>query len=280
MPTERILPSVFRGHRALAVLSTLLAPAAQSLVLNMSAVRRVDAYGGSVLRAAVEMHVARDPLNDVTIVEPVDDAAWALTFDLLGGSLLPLRSRWAGSRSAGRRGSEVLVPATPIVDEEDVRLLVDETIRRAAGALGYGDHAGHFLQEAAQVFLANAQKHGEHSPVPPIVCASLEPQANDLQLVTLDLAGNVPAGDAAEVALRAAVGGGSSGSLNDLVVPRRGGLDVSVRLSWGTGRAWFRTGDSWHFDTSPGTVPGFVVGGEVHRWGASNPGTTLVQPSD
>jgi hypothetical protein len=265
-PERRRLGNVFRGHRATSALGELLVPSAPILAIDATAVTRLDAYGGAVVRTGVDVHLARHAEHLASLIEPRDDASWELLWDLLGGFLLPLRCSWAGTRSPGKRGSQVLVPATPITDDEDVQLLVDHTIRQATGALGYGDRAGRLLQEAAAVFLENAKQHTPGAGTPPVVCAALEPQGNDLQLATVSLGGPVPDQADGEAALRRALTGGPNGSssLTDLVAVRRGGLDASVRLAWGTGRARYRTSDSWRFSTST-DVPGFIAGVEVHR---------------
>jgi hypothetical protein len=265
---QRALGKILRGPRAVSALPRLVVPAAPELVLDGSSLKVVDAYGGVVIRTAIEAHLSRGASHSVSIVEPRDESTWRMLFDLVGGLSLPLRCSWAGTRSAATRGSDVLVPATPIVDNEDVTLLVDHTVRVAAGALGYGDRPGRFLQEAAAVLLDNAREHGSADVFPAIVCASLEPQGNDLQLVTANLADRWPDPAVGDEALRQAVGPSSShaeGALTQLVALRRGGLEVSVRLAWGTGRARYRTADSWRFTTSPDDVPGFVAGVEVHR---------------
>jgi hypothetical protein len=160
----------------------------------------------------------------------------------------------------------VLVPATPIADAEDLQLLVDHTIRQATGALGYGDRAARLLQEAAAVFLDNARQHAADVAVPPVVCAALDTQGNDLQLATVNLRSSSPHAAGGEAAMREAITASrrDNRALAELVARSWGGLDVSLHLAWGTGRARYRTSQSWHFSAST-EVPGFVAGIEVHR---------------
>lgn len=135
---RRTIGNLLRGPRAASALASLLLPAAPQLELDGASLVQMDAYGAAVLRTAVEVHLNRHPSHTVWMIEPVNSECWALVSDLLGGPL-PERCGWAGTRSAALRGSYVLVPATPIGDAEDVQLLVDHTIRQAAGALGFGD---------------------------------------------------------------------------------------------------------------------------------------------
>jgi len=185
---RRGLGNLLRGSRAVSALAELLVPSAARVELDGSSLVAMDAYGAAVVRTAIEMHLARHPTHFVSLIEPQHSGCWALMSDLLGGPL-PSRCSWAGSRSPATRGIYVLVPATPIADDEDVQLLVDHTIRQATGALRFGDRAGQLAQEAAAVFLDNARRHGADAPVPPVVCAALDPQANDLQLTTVNLRG-------------------------------------------------------------------------------------------
>ena len=263
-PERRDLGRLLRGRRAESALAGLIAPAAPRLELDGSSLIGVDAYGAAVARTAVEVHLSRNRRHSVSLIEPHDSECWALVSDLLGGAL-PSRCSWAGTRSPALRGNYVLVPAEAIADAEDVRLLLDHTIRPAAGALGYGDRAGQLLQEAAAVFLHNAEQHAPGAAVPPVVCASLDPQANDLQLTSVNLRGTRSDATSDEAALRGAIAKSRSdnGALTELVSRPRGGLDVSLHLAWGTGRAHFRTSQSWHFATGV-DVPGFVAGVEVH----------------
>jgi len=263
---QRDLGRVLRRRQACGVLGRLLDPATQQLTLVGASLTRVDVYGALVVRAAGDMHLRADSSHVVSVVEPANDETWALLCDLLGRSALPSRCSWAGTRPIAARGSRVLVPVTAISDEEEIQMVVELGLRHATSALGYGERAAHALQEAAAVFLHNASVHAASSPISPLICASLEAQGNDLQVAVLDLGADRPAAGSGERALRAAVQSSPSavGSLRSLVAPRRGGLQVSVRLAWGTGRASIRSGGSWRYSDG-GYFPGFVAGLEIHR---------------
>ncbi len=263
-PERREIGNLLRGPRAASELASLLLPAAPELELDGSSLVHMDAYGAAVLRTAIEVHLDRHTSHTVSMIEPLNSECWALMSDLLGGPL-PERCAWAGTRSTAKRGSYVLVPATPIADAEDVQLLVDHTVRQATGALGFGDRAGRLLQEAAAVFLDNAREHAADAPVAAVVSAMLDPQVNDLQLAAVSLSGVSRRQLPDEAAMRSAIANSRKGNraLTELV-RTRAGLDFSLHLAWGAGRARYRTSQSWHFSTAT-QVPGFVSGIEVHR---------------
>jgi hypothetical protein len=261
------LPRVFGGQYARTELAQLIGSATGRLILNAGNVARIDAYGGAVLGIALRLHLARGTHNRVLIIEPTSDSAWSMMYDLLG-EVLPERCTWAGTRSAPTRGRLVVVPAASLSDDEDVELLTDEALPRATSALRFGTRAGRLLQEGAAAFLENARTHGADAPVEPVACAALDTQTNDLQLVVIDLGPNIPADGQAAVhtmvsSSRARAREHGSG-LQSLVGPAREGMDFSVRLAHGTGRAHYRTARSWHFSTGS-HVPGFIAGVEIHR---------------
>ncbi|MCW2993599.1 MAG: hypothetical protein JWQ18_1094 [Conexibacter sp.] len=261
----RSLPRAFNGQRARAALASLIEPASHPrLVLDAGHVTTVDAYAGAVLRTGIEVHLARDPGNSIVVAEPEASLCWAALYDLLG-EFLPPRSSWAGNRPTPTRGRDIVLPATPIADDETTVLLTDVALPAAAGALGFGDHARRLLQEAAAAFIDNARKYGdENAPVGPVICAALEPQSNDLQLVVCDLGSDAPADG--QAALRDAVSRSREtlGGIQSLVALRRNGMDLSVRLAFGAGRAHHRTHRAWRFSTFA-AVPGFIAGVEIHR---------------
>lgn len=263
---QRDLGRVLRRRQACGSLGRLLTPATRQLTLVGASLTRVDACGAVVVRAAVDVHLQANRRHVVTVVEPANDETWALLCDLLGQSALPSGCSWAGTRPLAARGSRVLVPVTAIVDEEQTQLVLDDGLRRATSALGYGDRAARALQEAAAVFLHNSSMHSVRSPISPLVCASLEPQGNDLQVAVLDLGAHRPAAGDVEHALRVAVRSSreAGGSLHSLAAVRRGGLQVSVHLAWGTLRASVRSGGSWRY-AEAGYLPGFMAGLEIHR---------------
>lgn len=260
----RTLPAVLRGHHARAALHGLLQPAARRLVLDATGLRKVDAYGGAVLRATVEHHLGAHPRNSVMIVEPADDEAWSLLSNLLGGAL-PARASWAGTRSPVRY-YDVVLPAVPLRDAAEVELMVEGALLRALPALGYDDRVTRAVVEATAELADNALAHGPgERMVPPILSCSWDALGKDLQVVVLEVVPGAPDGKRGVVAVRDVVRRSREdfGSIATLVARPRGGLDVSMRLVHGSGAARFRTGAGWRYDQTA-YVPGFVAGFEVH----------------
>jgi len=264
---RRGLGSVLRGRQVAAILADVLRPATtQQLELDGSDLTEVNAYGAAVLRAAMETHLARNPSQGVSVIEPANSECWAHFSDLLG---LPAGQRWSwsGTRSGAARGRNVLIPATIIRDSEDAQLIVDHAIPTAAGALGYGARTGRLLQEAAAVFLDNAEQHARSRPVRPVLCVAFHPPSNDLQLVSANLEDPEDLAVATATHLHDAITRSqlAHGALDDLAGRRRGDLDFTVRLISGTGRARRRSDEAWRVLDEPERFPGFVAGLEVHR---------------
>lgn len=115
------------------------------------------------------------------------------------------------------------------------------------------------------MFLDNAREHAADAPVPAVVSAMLDPQVNDLQFAVVSLSGASCRQRADEAAMRSAIASSRSGNraLTELV-RQRAGLDFSLHLAWGAGRARYRTSQSWHFSAAT-EIPAFVFGIEVHR---------------
>ena len=263
---RRVLPRVFNGQRARSALAALSHPAATpQLVFDASGTTQVDAYAGAVLGLALRAHLARSDDNRVVVIEPATDAAWTLMHDLIGGPMLAGRCSWAQTRSTPPRGRDVILPASAIVDDEDIELIAVEALPRAAGALGFGARDARLLQEAAVALLDNAVGHGGTQLAAPVICAALDQQSNDLGLVVANLDDLAP--DEGEAALRDAVARSrlSAGGIQSLVEPERGSLELSVRLAYGNGRAHYRTGRSWHFSSNNAHIPCFLAGVEIHR---------------
>jgi hypothetical protein len=273
MPAEdrgverRNLGNVLRGRQAAAILAELAHPAdATTLELDGARLTEVNVFGAAVVRTGIEVHLARDPANRVSLVEPDNSECWEHLSDLLG---LPTgrRWRWAGTRSPAGRGTDVLVPAMPVRDSEDVKLITDEGIRVVAGALGYGARTGHLMEEAAAVFLHNVDQHARSHAIAPVICAAFHPPSNDMQVVVVNLEepGHLVIATQEELDDAIARSQANHGSLDDLGSLSRGGLVFTVRLMAGTSRAHRRSGGSWQGQSVPESVPGFVAGLEVHR---------------
>lgn len=264
---RRHLGSVLRGRQAAAVLGELARPAdAATLELDGTSLTEVNAFGAAVLRSGIEAHLARDATNTVSLIEPDNSACWEHLSDLFG---MPAGQRWswAGTRSPAARGRDVLVPATPVMDAEDVQLITDRAIPVAAAALRYGPRTGRLLQESAAAFLHNVEEHARWQKIAPVICAAFHPPSNDMQVVCVNLEqpGAVVIATAEE--LEAVIAGSQRkhGSIDELSAISRDGLVFTIRLMAGTGRARRRSDESWRVEEARESVPGFVAGLEVHR---------------
>lgn len=261
---RRACSGALRGRHARAALAPLVRPARPRLTLDLGDVRQVDAYGGAVLRAAIDRHLQRHRRGTVQLVEPSDEEVSSLARALLDD--LPPRCRWLGEPRGSSTDPCVVLPATAVRDRATATLITDRRLRRPAAELRVSARERHALQEAAATFIDNARLHARRAPTPVVLCAMLEPQGNDLQLVAVDLGQSLVRSPHAAAALRQMIAGGrrEQRGLYWLATAPRGGLTVSVRISAGTGRARWRSGQSWHFRSGP-EVPGFVAGFEVHR---------------
>ena len=261
----RPLHRVLRGQHARQALARLVADGPRELRLDGTELTRIDAYGGAMVGAAMRRHLARGSGHALEVLEPADDGAWSMLYNLLGGAL-PSRATWSGTRAHARRDHQVLLPAMALDDDDTVELVTDEALPKIVRHLGYGDRAARAVQEAAAIFAHNAMTHGADSPIAPILCCALDAQGNDLQLVVADLGAGAPDDDGGPAIVQDAVRRSRAndfGSLAMLASQSRGGLQLSVRLAHGTGRGRYRTGGSWHYSPAP-HVPGFIAGLEIH----------------
>jgi len=261
---RRALNRLFRDQRAADALGVLAAAAnGEGLELDCSEVTQIDAYGAAVIRAALEARLTTDPRHRAKIIEPRSSDIWPFVSDAIGRP--PSGSQWAGTRSPARRGTDVLIPATP-VRQDEVSLIVGN-VGRVAAALRHGVRPGQLLREAAQVFLDNVAEHAAGAPTSPVVCAAFEPMTRNLQFVCVNLApsGTTVPVDEADVQRMVDDPDQTFRSVAWLARRSRGDLDFSVRIISGTGRARHRTGRGWNFASSEHAVPGFVAGIEIHE---------------
>lgn len=261
------LGRVLRGQYARSASSGLLsarAPAAR-LLLDGRSLQLVDAFGGVVVRAVLDQHVAVRG-NSVSVLEPESATVWQTLYDLLGRGNLPAGCSWGLTRSPARRGDCVLVPATPLASDQDVRSLIDLALPGAAAGLGHGGRPARLAQESAALFTHNARTHGSGSPVPPLLCASFDEQSKDLQVVVFDRGAALAGGNGAALREAIARSRASGGGLASLAAYRRRGCDFSVRLAGGAGRARYDSRNrKWKFSDVADLVPGFMAALEIHR---------------
>jgi hypothetical protein len=262
-PDRREVGTLHRGRRAADALGQLVVPArSEAIVIDCSKVTQVDTIGAAVIRAALDAHLA-DPRHTATIIEPSASDIWTFFSDAIGRP--PPGAKWAGTRSVAARGTDVLIPASPIQPDE-VQLL-RQTIKTFAAALGHPTRAGGLLRDAATVFLDNVAEHAPDSPTPPTVCSAFEPVGRNLQLTCINLvrsSADAPA-DVSDVERMVEDPDESFRSLAWLARRRRDDLEFTVTLSTGTAHARHRTGGTWTFTATDRPVPGFIASIDIHR---------------
>jgi hypothetical protein len=235
------------------------------LVLNGRELTEVSTYGAATMRAAIELHLARDPVNEVVVIEPAHSACFEHMSDLMGPSAQQ-RWSWAGTRSSVARTRDALIPAMPIRDAAERKLILDEWLPFVGSALHYDLRARRLVQEAAGVFLDNVDEHRASRAIPPVIAAAHHPESHELQLVCI----NLDEPDALVIAnladLRQAVNTArhGRGGLNGLVAVSHAETSFAVRLMAGTGRGRRTRGRSWDWREVPESFSGFVAGLEVH----------------
>jgi anti-sigma regulatory factor (Ser/Thr protein kinase) len=264
---HRELKGALRGARAVDALADLLDTTGRRLELVACGLTRADAYTGAVVGAAIESHLAANAENSAQVWEPRNDETWSLLYWLT--KPLPARSQWCGDRAVPVRDQRVLLPATPIPDPEAARLYTSVWLKSVAPTAGISRRHAAWLIEAGAHFLDNSLVHATESRIDVITAACLEPQGNDMQIVTVDLGQTIAGQDDPEAALRDAVARSREGlglhGLNSIVeLGQRRGADVSVRLAAGTARARNR-GGRWRYESERVHVPGFVAGFDIHR---------------
>lgn len=262
-PDRREVGNLHRGRRAADALGQLVAPATgEAMVLDCSKVTQVDTLGAAVIRVALDAHLA-DPRQTATIIEPGASEIWPFLSDAIGRP--PTGPKWAGTRSVAARGTDVLIPAGPIVPDR-VQLL-RQTIKTFAAALGHPTRAGGLLRDAVQVFLDNVAEHAPDVPIPPVVCSAFEPVGRNLQLACINLAplgADAPA-DVSDLEQMVQDPDESFRSLAWLAQRRRDDLEFSVTIITGTAHARHRTGGAWTVTATDRAVPGFIASIDIHR---------------
>lgn len=249
------------------LLRELMLPASASVLeLDGRSLTEVSPYGAAVLRAGMELHLARDASNIVVVIEPAHSGCFDELWDLLGPPA-GHRWSWAGSRTqTATRGRHVLVPATVIRDQEDVKLIAELAIPTAASALGYDLRVRRLLQEASVVFLDNVEQHACWDAAKSVIVAAYCPGSQELQLVCVNIEKPGALVIADEAGLRRALTDPQNGesSIAGLTARPRGGLGFAIRLMAGTGRGRRPTGRSWDWNNVNDSFSGFVAGLEVH----------------
>ena len=249
------------GEGALAALGPLTTPrraGAYQRVLVVNSLTACDCYTGVVLRTCIDTHLAGHAGNRIQIWEPKDADVWSRIHDLL--SPLPERCELAEDQPYPARNREVIVPAIRI-DEPETASLLGHAITRAHAELGLHVRSARAAMEALVAFVDNARTHATESSIGVLVACAVLPQANELQLVALDLDATLAGDPDPEERLREAIATSrrNLGGFASLIMgAERRGLDATLRLATGAARARWRTEERLLYSTAS-TIPGFAA---------------------
>jgi hypothetical protein len=249
------LPQDLRGELALSLLPESGGPRGELMIFG-EAVRRIDAWGGAALRAAIEYH-ARYLQRHTVISLPDHDPACALLHGLIrlnhpAQLVLPDDS----DHEPDPLPRNVLLQAQPIASAEHAFAAADVLFDAASGRLR---DAGRFAAKSLPELVQNALLHARRCPTPPVVCAIHDRDEDELQLVVVDLGRPRPAFDTGR--LRDAVLGGQGihGLSGIVEQAAQRELDLSLSLAAGSGRLAWRAG-RWVPAKSDQPLLGFAAG--------------------
>lgn len=238
------------------------------LVIDATAAQIVDAFTGAVTMADIEDHLGKPGRGrGVTVTPPEGGEVHGRFYTML--ALAPERCRVEHSGpTAPVRDARVLLPAVrarTVAEADALALFLRASSQRAdLGDARLAPRQAGLLANALPDLVDNGLRHAPDSGCGVIVCAALESDSREVQLVVTDL-GPAISGPAALEALRAAWGRSRAelGSLHYLTErASRLGLDVSVQIRAGSAQGRWRR--RWHSDSADFT-PGWTVGVTIHR---------------
>jgi len=227
--------------------------------IDASRLRRIDALGAVVVRAAIERFVCARAGNRIWISRPADPRIGALFCHILGE--LPGEVDMIGCEPERRRHDDVLLEA---------RRLRDDTHRKEASGALDGAQARHtargqvkpgrLLLEAFNELAINAIKHGMHSDVDAVGAACIT-RGGDLQVAifncderALELS---PSEQLRTDVVRSRLkGGGYYGAVRSASYPST--LQIMSR------GALLRWRERVQVGRVPGSLPGYLAALEVH----------------
>jgi hypothetical protein len=239
-----------------------------ALVIDATAANVVDAFTGAVTMANVEDHLGRPGRGrGVTVTPPQGGEVQGRFYTMMALAPESCRVEHSGP-TAPVRDPRVLLPAVRVrtVAEADALALF---LRASSQRGDLGDarleprQAG-LLAVALPDLVDNGLRHAPTSGCGVIVCAALESDSREVQLVVTDLGESVR-GPAALEDLRDAWARSRArlGSLFLLAERISGlGLDASVQIRTGSAQARWRR--RWHSDDADFT-PGWTVCVTIHR---------------
>ncbi len=239
------------------------------MVLDASGTIAVDAFTGAMLLANVEHHLGRDRVFRARVAAPPSGEILGRFADMLAFSPDRCELELPAGQTAPVRDPRLLVPAVRIrsMDEADA----------FAVFLGSTSQAGHlddarlspeeagFLAAALPMLAENSLAYAPNSSCGTIVCAALDADTREVQLVITDLGTAVSRSPESLTRLREAWTRSreARGGLHYTAeLARRRQLDVSLQIF--TGDATARWRGRLHSDHAE-RVPGWTTAITIHR---------------
>lgn len=235
---------------------------AAELALIMTGVVAADSLSAAVIRATIEEHLETVAGGTVTIWPPKLPGAWQTIHALLGP--LPDRCALPADTVPPARDRRVYLPTTRVDDMEGAELLA-RYLRLAGPSAGLTGAESRYLATVLPGLVENALSYAE-SPCGSIVCGAVDAGSGDAQLNVIDLGDAIAGARAPGRAIRTCIERRESnlGGLAQLgLLALHGGLEVSILLSSGTGRASWSRSHGWRYETVA-FAPGFCIGITIH----------------
>jgi anti-sigma regulatory factor (Ser/Thr protein kinase) len=239
------------------------------LFIDATAAQVVDAFTGAVTMAEIENHLGKPGRGrGVTVKPPEGGEVHGRFYTMM--NLAPKRCRVEhASPTPPVLDSRVLVPAVRLstVAEADVmaRFLRTRSQQSGLGTARLAPREAGLLATALPDLVDNALRHARDSSCGVIVCAALESDSREVQLVVTDLGTAVSRSSRSLHLLRDAWARSRTelGSLHYLTErASKFGIDASVQIR--TGDAQGRWRRRWHSDNADFT-PGWTVCVTIHR---------------
>jgi ABC-type transporter Mla MlaB component len=244
-------------------LEALLAPSTMQgddaeLCINARAVNSIDVVTATAMRMRIERHLREYPRGFVSIWLPSQAAIAARFYDIL--EPLPAQVAVHPGLATNPPAHFTLLPATPLKDSEDARLIgevvLDECLKARVSRRRAGD-----LTEATMVLTDHALLHAGSALDPPVVAVSSFGRERIVEIAVTDAGTGISEAADPAALLRTIPGRALKGERGflGLILNRAlaAGVDAQVQILAGTGRLlWTST---QHRTERRRSVPGTTV---------------------
>jgi len=231
----------------------------------------VDAFTGAVVLGTVEHHLRRAGKRySATVAAPESGDVIGRFAPLMW--LAPERCALdlPVGQTAPVRDPRILLPATRVDSNEQAnalaRFLGASSQRSQLGDARLSPKEAATLAEALPVLAENALRHADGSTCGAVICAALESDNREAQLVVLDLGEQVSGAENPLEEIRAAWARSRErlgGLFYATELAERRGLDVSLQVKSGDAAARWR--DRFHSEPTAEFSPGWTTGVIIHR---------------